>query len=95
MAKEAKTKTKRPTALKRNDQNEKKRMINKSFRSKVRTAVRGFEEALTKADAAQKTLSLTEVYSLMDKGVKRGVFKVNKASRTKARMAARLAKAQA
>ncbi len=83
------TKEKRPTPLKRDLQNERRRLRNKSFKSSVRTAVRHFEESLPKGDQAEIKKHLDEVYSMMDKGVKRGVFKLNKASRTKARLAAR------
>ena len=82
-------KVKRPTPLKRDLQNEKSRLRNKTFRSQVRTAVRHFEETLTKGDAAQVKESLSTVYSLMDKGVKKGTYKPNKASRIKGRLAAR------
>lgn len=93
MAKEAKDakKVKRPTPLKRDIQNEKRRERNKSFKSSVRTAIRSFEESLPKGDAAAIKENLNNVYSMMDKGVKRGIFKLNKASRTKARLTARAA----
>ncbi len=84
-------KTKRPTPLKRDLQNEKRRLRNKSFKSSVRTAVRAFEESLPKGDAAIVQKNLSTIYSLMDKGVKQGVFTINKASRTKMRLAARAA----
>jgi len=95
MAKEtdAKKKNKTPTALKRDIQNKKKRLVNKIFKSEVRTAIRSFEGLVQKGDGAAVKKALNEVYSLMDKGVKRGVFKLNKASRTKARLAAHAAKA--
>lgn len=94
MAKEeSKKRTKRPTALKRDIQNEKKRLINKSFKSEVRSAIRTFEATVTKGDKTATEESLKTVYSLMDKGTKRGIFKKNKAGRTKARLAARAAKA--
>ncbi len=91
MAKEetAPKKTKRPTAQKRDLQNSKKRLQNKAFKSSVRTAVRNFEGTLTEKDSAKISAALNNVYSLMDKGVKRGIYKVNKAGRTKARLAAR------
>ena len=90
MAKEEKDKKKkRSTALKRDIQNNKKRLQNKIFKSKVRTSVRRFEDALTKGDEAQITETLNTVFSMMDKGVKRGTFKLNKASRTKSRFIAR------
>ncbi len=92
MAKEEtakKAKTKRPTALKRDLQNSKKRLMNKAFKSQVRTSVRNFEAALPGKDTTTIAATLKEIYSLMDKGVKHGIFKLNKASRTKSRLAAR------
>lgn len=85
----AKTKTKRPTPLKRDEQSEKRRLRNKSFKASVRTAIRKFDEVLPKGDQKEIQKELDEVYSIMDTGVKRGVFKLNKASRTKSRLAAR------
>ena len=84
-------KIKRPTAQKRMIQNEKARLRNKAFKSEVRTAIRSFETALTKKDATAGKECLAQVYSLMDQGVKKGQYKLNKASRTKSRMTARLA----
>ena len=92
MAEEKKNKkTKRPTALKRDIQNEKRRMINKSFKTGVRTAMRTFEEALKSKDREAINKSLNGVYSVMDKGAKRGVYKTNKAARIKARAHKRVA----
>lgn len=94
MAKEeTKKKTRRPTALKRDIQNEKKRLVNKSFKSEVRSVIRTFEESVAKGDTTATEEALKTVYSMMDKGAKRGIFKKNKAGRTKARLAARAAKA--
>lgn len=91
MAKEpvTKAKVKRPTPLKRDIQNEKRRLRNKAFKSSVRTAMRAFEESLPKGEEAVIKEHLDNVYSMMDKGVKRGIYKLNKASRTKSRLAAR------
>lgn len=83
-------KVKRPTAIKRDLQNLKRRDENKAYKSRVRTAIRTFHDSLTKEDEANKKAALNEVYSLLDKCVKTGVFKLNKASRTKSRLAARL-----
>lgn len=96
MAKEEKdkkeaAKVRRPQALKRDLQHEKSRLRNREFKSSVRTAIRSFDETLEKGDKALAKEKLNEVYSIMDKGVKRGVLKLNKASRTKARLAARAA----
>src|ERR1700722_14434883 len=82
-----------PQAQKRDLQNEKRRSQNKVFISQVRTAIRAFEKSISQKDAASIKEKLSSVYGLMDKGVKHGVFKVNKASRTKSRLTARAAAA--
>jgi len=92
MAKEA-TKIKRPTALKRDLQNEKRRLRHKAFKSKVRTACRLLQEALDSKNQENARLSLNQVYSLMDKGIKHGVFKTNKVNRIKSRYANKITKA--
>ncbi len=86
MAEEKKeaAKVKRPTALKRDLQNAKKCIHNKAFKSRVRTAVRSLEEAVNKKEDTKESLSL--VYSLMDKGVKTGIYTINKANRVKSRL---------
>lgn len=93
MADEAKKKQegkqKRPTAKKREIQNEKRRVRNAAFKSSMRTAMRNFEEAFQKGEKASVQERLNEVYSVMDRGVKRGLCKLNKASRTKARLTIR------
>ena len=83
--KEVKKKVKRPTALKRDIRAEKMRIINKSFKSNVRTTQRAFDEALKSKDQPRIQEALNTFYSVMDKGVKRGVYKTNKASRLKSR----------
>src|SRR5262245_36561370 len=97
MAKETKTekKEKIPTPIKRMKQNEKRRLINKSHRSSVRTAIVAFEAALKVGDAKATQERLNTVFSMMDKGVKKGVYPLNKASRTKARLTARFASSKA
>lgn len=89
MVKEGKQKKKRPTAKKRDIQHEKKRFENKIFKSKVRTAIRKFEGAVADKDEAQINETLSNAYALLDKGVKKGIFKLNKASRKKSRLAAK------
>lgn len=90
MAKEKSQKKKRPTALKRCLQNEKKNLRNRVFKSRVRTAVRSFEEKLKAKDTDGAKEQLKTVHSFMDKGVKIGVYKTNKAARVKSRFTARL-----
>jgi small subunit ribosomal protein S20 len=86
-----KKKTKRPTALKRDIQNVKKRDVNKAFKSKMRTVIRHFQESLVGDDQDVVTEKLNAAYSAVDKAVKRNIMKINAASRTKSRLAARAA----
>jgi small subunit ribosomal protein S20 len=84
--KKKKAKTKVPTAVKREIQSEKRKLLNKAFRSKVNTVIKALTTA--GADLAPK---MSAVYSMMDKGVKKGVFTQNKASRFKSRITRRFA----
>ncbi len=91
MAKEkAEKKTKRPTAGKRRIQDEKKKASNKVLKSKLRSATRKFEEDLTSKNLEDAKLKLQEVCSLVDKGVKKGIMKTNRAARVKSRLSARV-----
>jgi small subunit ribosomal protein S20 len=90
MAKEENKKTKRPTALKRDIRNEKMRMISKSFKSNVRTTMRHFEEALKSKEKENIQAALNNLYSAVDRSVKRGIYKPNKAARIKARSAKKI-----
>lgn len=76
-------KKKVPTAQKRIITSKAAHARNRAFKAKVRTAINGFEKASSAGDA---TKELATVYSLMDQGVKKGVFKLNKASRVKSRL---------
>lgn len=81
----------RPSALKRDLQSNRRRLRNKSHRSEVLTAIRTVTDSLSTKESPEKTNEkLGALYSLMDKGVKKGIFKANKAARTKSRIAARL-----
>lgn len=89
MAKQEAKKVRRPMAQKRDLQNHKRRLNNKTYKSQVRTAIRSFQDAVAKKDETEVKSSLNEVYSLLDKCAKKGVYKLNKVSRTKSRLAAR------
>lgn len=82
-------KVKKPTALKRDLQNEKRRLINRAFKANIRTVTRKFETNLQSGDADAIKTSLNDVYSVMDKAVSKGIYNKNKASRSKARLTAR------
>jgi len=82
-------KVKRPTAQKRDLQNEKRRLSNKTYKSRVRTSIRAFQDSIGKGSEAETTQKLNEIYSIWDKCAKKAIFKINKVSRTKSRLAAR------
>ncbi len=89
--KEEKKKIKRPTAEKRDIRNLKKSMASRVFKSQIRTSLRAFDQALKDQEKDQIQQKLNGVYSFIDKGVKRGLFKQNKANRIKAAAAAKVA----
>lgn len=79
-------KQKCPSAQKRVTTSEKRRLINSSFKSKVKTTIKKYEIDLKEGDASSSQDNLKLVYSVLDRAVKRGIFKINKASRLKSRL---------
>ena len=53
----------------------------------MKTAIKSLESSLKDKQAELAKDKLSQVFSLMDKGVKTGVFTKNKANRTKSRLA--------
>ena len=80
-----KKKVKCPTAEKRALQNQKCALRNKSFKSEMKTAIRHLETAVSKNEAGSIKEKLNDVFSMLDKGVKKGSVKLNKAARLKSR----------
>lgn len=76
---------KRPSAEKRIITSQKRCLINQSFKSKAKTMMKKFEAALKAGDQTSIASGLQLVYSVVDKAVKRGIFKHNKAARIKSR----------
>lgn len=94
MADEKQKKKKLPTAEKRMIQNKKRQLENQIFKSRVRTAIRNFDKSLSEKKAKEEVQgALSTIYKLMDKGVKRGIFKKNKAARYKSKFTAKQANA--
>lgn len=87
-----KKKVRRPQAEKRVLQDQRRAAQNKAFKSRVKTAVKKLKEAIKAGQPEQAKEHLGEVYSLADKGLKRGVFKANKAARIKSRLSVELTK---
>lgn len=84
------TKAKRPSAIKRDIQSRKRNQANRQFKARVKTAIRCLDQGLEAKDTAGTPAHLNEVYSLLDKGVKKGIVPANTARRTKSRLANRL-----
>ena len=81
------------SAIKRVKVTEKKNLRNRMLKSAMRTTVKKYEAAVAggSADAAM----LSQTASAIDKAAAKGVISKNAANRKKARMAKRLAKAEA
>ena len=80
--------------IKRNKQNEKRRLRNKSVRSELRTRVKVAESAAT--DGSEDLEEATRLaMKRIDKAAAKGVIHKNEASRRKSRLSKRLAKLSA
>ena len=79
------------SALKRMRQSERRRLRNRTVRSKVRTAVKNARTALGSADARA---AVTEAIRALDKAVTKGVIHRNTAARKKSALARRLVAAK-
>ena len=66
--------------------------VNKARRSRVRTYLRKFEEALTGGDAAAAKAAFVEAQSELMRAVSKGVVHKNTGARKVSRLAARLKK---
>lgn len=72
-----------PSAQKRDRQSLKRRERNRICKSQIKTAIRHWRESETKQQ------SLATVYSLVDKGVKKGIIPQSKANRIKSTLSTR------
>jgi small subunit ribosomal protein S20 len=83
------------SAEKRVRQNEKRRVINRSNRTRLRTVIKKLRAALAGGDATQAGALLPETVSTIDKAVQKGVLHRNAAARYKSRLTARVNQAGA
>ncbi|MFY0620333.1 MAG: 30S ribosomal protein S20 [Pelagimonas sp.] len=79
-----------PQAKKRARQNETRFAINKARRSRIRTYLRKVEEAIASGDKEAATAALRVAQPELMRGVTKGVFHKNTASRKVSRLAARV-----
>ena len=77
------------SAEKRVRQNEKRRLINRSHRSKVRTYIKRLRAALDSGNGEDVQAVLPEAISVIDKSVQKGVMHKNAAARYKSRLTVR------
>jgi len=74
------------SAAKRNRQNERRRLQNKTIKSRVRTGIKQFLEAVDGNDPAAAEKKLLSAESLLDSAARKGVYHKNTAARTKSRL---------
>ncbi|MGW4501962.1 30S ribosomal protein S20 [Micromonospora sp. NPDC004336] len=76
--------------IKRNRQNEKRRLRNKSVKSSLKTAVRKFHEAVEAGDVEKATTLMRDASRKLDKAVSKGVIHSNQAANRKSAIAKRV-----
>jgi small subunit ribosomal protein S20 len=83
------------SALKKNRQDQKRRLRNRSHLTRLRTQVKKIRKVLAAGDGSAAAGLLKETIALVDRTAKHGVMHRNAAARTKSRLAKAVAKAQA
>ena len=78
------------SAEKRMRQNEKRRIVNRNNRGRLRTGVKKLRVALDGGEAEQLQTLLPQTVSLIDKAVQKGVLHRNAAARYKSRLTVRV-----
>ena len=79
------------SAIKRNKQNEKKRVRNRVFRGRARTYVRKARLSITGGEVQDARLATLEAISALDKAAEKGIIHKNNAARRKSRLMKQLA----
>jgi small subunit ribosomal protein S20 len=77
--------------IKRNRQNEKRRLRNKSVKSSLKTAIRKFNEAAEAGDTELATTLMRDAARKLDKAASKGVIHANQAANRKSAIAQRVA----
>jgi small subunit ribosomal protein S20 len=75
--------------IKRNQQNERRRLRNKSVKSSLKTAIRKFHEAAESGDGATANELMRAASRQLDKAVSKGVIHKNQAANRKSSIAKR------
>ena len=83
------------SAEKRVRQNERRRVINRSNRTKLRTSIKNLRSELKGGDKSKVAALLPKTVSEIDKAVQKGVLHRNAAARHKSRLTVRATQAAA
>lgn len=78
------------SAEKRVRQNKNRNEINRSNRTRLRTAIKKLRSALTSSNAGTSKELLPETVSIIDKAVQKGILHKNAAARHKSRLTAKV-----
>lgn len=73
--------------IKRIKTNEKRRLINASFKSSTKTAIKAVEKAITAGDKEKALVSLSFASKKLDKGQAKGIFHKNFVANHKSQLA--------
>ena len=76
--------------IKRNRQNEKRRLRNKSVKSSLKTAIRKFHEAAASGDTELATTLMRDASRKLDKAASKGVIHKNQAANRKSAIARKM-----
>ncbi len=79
------------SAIKRNKQNQKKRLRNRVFRGRARTFVQKARDVINKGDAEEARVATLTAISALDKAAEKGIIHKNNAARRKSRLMKHLA----
>ena len=80
------------SAIKRNRQNEKRRLRNRNVRGKARTQVKKAKEAIQIGNREAAIANVKEAVKCLDRAASKGVIHKNNAARRKSRLFKQLAK---
>lgn len=79
------------SAIKRNKQNEKRRMRNRIFRGRARTYVKNAREKMASDNLDEAREATLQAISALDKAAGKGIIHKNNAARRKSRLMKKLA----
>lgn len=79
------------SAIKRNKQNEKRRLRNRIFRGRARTFIKKARLVIEEGDREEARAATLQAISALDKAAEKGVLHKNNAARRKGRLMRRLA----